>query len=204
MLQETFMALMASYNASDALKGELWREIEKAYSGKGRHYHTLAHLQNLLAQLMEIKPFIKDWDALLFTLYYHDIVYSALKNNNEEESARLAAARMKAAGVPAGAVEKTMQQILATKQHLETADADTNLFTDADLSILGHSWDSYAAYARQVRDEYSIYPDIVYKPGRKKVLLHFLQMGSIFKTSHFRDKLEQQARQNLQREMEGL
>ena len=74
------------------------------------------------------------------------------------------------------------EQILATKSHVKSTDSDTNFFTDADLSVLGQSWEVYSIYYKNVRKEYSIYPDLLYNPGRKKVLQHFLSMARIFKT----------------------
>lgn len=79
-------------------------------------------------------------------------------------------------------------------------DKEINLFTDADLSILGSVQSVYVNYAKQVRQEYSIYPDFMYRPGRQKVLNHFLQMKKIFKTDVFFNKYEAQARINLQHE----
>ena len=49
-----------------------------------------------------------------------------------------------------------------------------------------------------------MYPDMMYKPGRKKLLEHFLAMPHIFKTAFFRERLEVQARENLMRELELL
>ena len=62
----------------------------------------------------------------------------------------------------------------------------------------------YDTYCQQVRKEYSIYPDFLYKPGRKKVLEHFLNMERIFKTTYFFDLYEAQARENLRRELSSL
>jgi predicted metal-dependent HD superfamily phosphohydrolase len=42
-----------------------------------------------------------------------------------------------------------------------------------------------------------MYPDFLYKPGRRKVLTHFLEMERIFKSDHFYQKYEEQARKNL-------
>ena len=75
MLRETFIALVAKYTDDDRLPNELWTEVERQYTGKKRHYHTLQHLDNLLAQLTELKDEIQNWETLLFTLYYHDIIY---------------------------------------------------------------------------------------------------------------------------------
>lgn len=204
MLKETFNELLANYTDDDNLSQELWTEIEKSYSDKKRHYHTLAHLDNLLIQLTEVKSEIKNWNANLFTLYYHDIIYNSLKSDNEEKSAELAAKRMKQVSVPVSTIELCSNQILATKSHVKSADSDTNYFTDADLSVLGQSWDVYTQYYKNVRKEYSIYPDFVYNPGRKKVLNHFLSMDRIFKTEYFYNKFEVQAKLNLQMEIELL
>ena len=80
----------------------------------------------------------------------------------------------------------------------------TNLFTDADLSILGSDSIAYKAYVENVRREYSMYPDFLYKPGRKKVLIHFLSVESIFKTNEFATRFEAQARKNVNDELSKL
>lgn len=93
---------------------------------------------------------------------------------------------------------------MATKDHRSAADPDTDLLTDADLAVLGRDWPVYKAYSEKIRREYAIYPDALYKPGRKAVLQHFLAMERIFKTTYFYDRFEKQSRQNLQQEYDGL
>lgn len=203
-LQEHFNDLLRLYSSDQSAINTCWREIETAYNHKGRYYHTLEHLENLLGELLEIKPAISDWQALLFTLFYHDAVYNPLKKNNEEKSAELAEKRMLALQVPPGITAKTKAQILATKSHESSPDADTNHFTDADLSILGRDWDVYAKYCQQVRQEYAVFPDLLYKPGRRKVLQHFLAMERIYKTAHFYAQYEAPARANLAKELATL
>jgi predicted metal-dependent HD superfamily phosphohydrolase len=147
---------------------------------------------------------IADMEAILFALFYHDAIYNVLKQDNEEKSALLAERRMKEINVPAEIVSKCVAIIRATKLHEQDEDEDINLFTDADLSVLGSDEAGYKAYAASIRKEYSIYPDLVYNAGRKKVLGHFLGMSSIYKTTFFRGRYEEQARANLQRELEEL
>ena len=204
MLKVTFIELLKNYTDNDCLINDLWTEIEKNYSSKKRHYHTLYHLDSLLAQLTDLKGEIQNWNSILFTLYYHDIVYNSLKSDNEEKSAELAEKRMKQISVSKDTIELSKKQILATKSHLKSTESDTNYFTDADLSILGQNWDTYYLYCKNVRKEYAIYPDFVYNPGRKKVLNLFLSMGRIFKTDFFYNKFETQAIKNIQREIELL
>ena len=204
MLKKTFINLLLKYTDNASLIDELWAEIESNYSGKKRYYHNLSHLENLLAQLIKVKDQIKQWDTILFTLYYHDAVYKAIKSNNEEASAILADKRMKQISVPTEIINSCKAQILATKKHQENSDTDTNYFTDVDLSVLGQDWERYSQYYQQVRKEYSIYPDIMYNPGRKKVLQHFLDMNRIFKTEFFYSAFENQAKQNLKKELSLL
>jgi predicted metal-dependent HD superfamily phosphohydrolase len=203
-LKDTFLNLLTKYNEQSTFANQLWEEIEKSYSGSKRYYHTLTHLDHLLEQLTEVKHTIKNWDATLFSLYYHDIVYNTLKSDNEEKSAALAEKRMGQVRIPTELIENCKVQILATKSHLKEIDEDTNYFTDADLSILGQSPEVYTQYYKNIRKEYSIYPDIIYNPGRKEVLKIFLEMGRIFKTNFFHAKFEKQAKKNLQAELDLL
>ncbi len=200
MLKETFEQLAGNYSDNRELIEQAWQELEKGYSAKNRHYHTLLHLEHLLAQLSEVKPLISDWNTMLFTLFYHDVIYNAKKSDNEEQSALLAEKRLAQLHVPASQIRKCGEQILATKSHVFQADQDTNFFTDADLSVLGLDWEMYQVYAANLRKEYAIYPDLLYYPGRKKVLDHFLSMERIYKTDHFHHQLEARARENLERE----
>jgi predicted metal-dependent HD superfamily phosphohydrolase len=141
---------------------------------------------------------------MLFAVFYHDIIYKVSRNDNEEKSAELAKERLTQVAYPASSVEMCMTMIRATKHHQRSDDPDVNLFTDADLCILGQEPKVYYQYALQIRKEYSIYPDFLYKPGRKKVLQHFLTMSRIFKSHYFFDKYEQQAKANLEEELKQL
>ncbi len=201
MLKKTYIALVQEYVSDRKQVESLWLEIVTHYSHKKRYYHTLTHLEKLLEELTGVKNDITHWNTILFSLFYHDIIYNPLKQNNEEKSAVYAEKRMKRIDVPQEMIINCKTQILATKHHTQSPDSDTNYFTDADLSILGQDWNTYLEYSQNIRKEYAIYPDIIYRPGRKKVLHHFLQMERIFKTDHFFQKFEKQAKENLQKEL---
>ncbi len=204
MLTDTFLKLIAKYNPDKAQANDLWLEIFTKYAEPKRHYHTISHLENIIAELTPVRDLIADWETMLFAVYYHDIIYKASSSTNEEESAKIAAARLTAVGYPEDKVKKCCAMILATKTHAPSEDADTNLLTDADLSILGQSPADYQQYAEDVRKEYSIYPDFLYNPGRKKALQHFLNMETIYKTGHFISKYEKQARINIANELDDI
>ena len=204
MMKDIFYELLRSYTNNNSLIQEFWIEIETHYTSPGRHYHTLQHLENIFKELCECYDDISDWDTMLFSLFYHDIIYNALKKDNEEKSVDLAVKRLVKINYHSHRIDLCYQEIMATKSHTLIDNYDINLFTDADISILGYTWEKYEQYYKQVRKEYNIYPDFLYKPGRKKVLQYFLNMENIFKTEFFRNKYENTARNNIQKELSLL
>lgn len=178
--------------------------IRKAYTRPPRHYHNLDHLENLHAQLLPVWNRLEDPNAVVIAIAYHDLIYNVRSTSNERRSAERAAEQLGLIGIDPRTIERCAAHILATAGHALSEDPDTNLFTDADLSILGAPPEAYARYAELVRKEYAIYPDFLYKPGRRKVLEHFLAMDRIFKTAHFQGLFEKQARVNLREELDRL
>ena len=203
-MEQEFVRLCSHYCKNEELVQQAWSEIVAHYAESGRHYHNMNHLTALSAELEEVKSHISHWDDVMFALYYHDIVYNVLRTDNEERSAALAVQKMQQMDVPEGLIGRVQELILATKSHTYSSNTDVNYFTDADLSILGKDRETYRAYAQQVRREYGIYPALLYKPGRKKVLAHFLQMKRIYKTDWFFQKYENSARTNMQAELDNI
>ena len=204
MFEQAFKRELEYLTRDKRLIEGLWLEIKNNYSTEGRHYHTIPHLNNLLAELLAVKDKISDWRTLIFSIAYHDIVYDPLANNNEEKSAELAYRKLSDLSVPDGQKQRCCAQIMTTKEHKQSTDADTNFFTDADLAIMGSPEEVYRQYSELIRKEYHVYPEFVYNTGRKKVLHHFLEMPHIYKTDFFRNKYESQARKNLKDELQAL
>jgi predicted metal-dependent HD superfamily phosphohydrolase len=204
MIQPIFAQLASAYSSNNYIIEQLWDVIETAYTNPKRYYHTLQHLQHLLDELSHIKENIQDRNTVLFSVFYHDLVYNPLRRDNEERSVLIMENRLQSIDVPLTVINTCKDQIMATKAHSLHTDMDTNLFTDADLSILGQEWNTYKEYATAIRKEYALYPDSLYKPGRKAVLHHFLKMDQIFKTEPFFIKYEKQARENLFQELQEL
>lgn len=204
MIKSIYIELLEDFGVNLSSAENLWREINANYSNKNRHYHNLKHLEDLYSELETVKDRIHNWTVMLFTLFYHDIIYKSTKKDNEEKSAELAVKRMTEIGMQESAATLCFEQIMATKSHKENSDSDTNYFTDADLSILGRTPINYKTYCLNIRKEYAIYPDFLYNKGRKKVINHFLSMKKIFKTEEFYNRYEEQAKLNLQQELLSL
>lgn len=203
-LKERFLQNCLLFTEDQNLIGDLWSEIEKKYTEKGRHYHNLEHLENMFSELDAVKDEIENFSVLSFSVFYHDVIYDASSKSNEEKSAEFAEVRLKKLNVDSYFIQKISEQIIATKSHHLSEDSDTNYLLDADLSILGKDSEVYFDYTKKIRKEYSIYPDLLYKPGRKKVLKHFLERKDIFKTPIFKEKYEDLAKANIQMEIDGL
>lgn len=203
-LKEVYVQLCLNYLNDRDLINLQWTKIEKAYTDSKRYYHGLRHIEHIWIELNKVKENVRNWNVIMFTMFYHDIVYKAHKQNNEEASAEFAQKVMRKLSVGEEDIDLCYQQILATKSHIKSTDSDTNYFVDTDLTILGSSGEIYQNYTLLIRKEYSIYPDILYKPGRRKVIQHFLNQEQIFKTDFFRDLYESKARQNLSNELNSL
>ena len=199
MLENKFKILCQNFSKDEKLITQLWQEIKTAHSEPTRHYHTLKHLEHIYKEFQEL-----ELTALLeFAIFYHDIVYDASSNDNEEKSALISKQRLIALNVPTKLNEKVFQLIIETKSHKASC-RENELFLDADLSILGSSERLYEKYTQQVRKEYEIYDDATYFTGRKKVLKSFLKKDRIYESVYFYTRYEQQARSNIEWEIKKL
>lgn len=201
MITDTFLKLVKKYSNNNELANNLWLEIFTKYSEAKRQYHTIDHLEAMISNLNEVKENIEDWDTTLFAVFYHDVIYKASSSSNEADSAKLAMERLSTIAYPANKIAKCANMILATKQHLTSEDNDTNFLLDADLAILGTSEEEYQKYKDQIREEYSVYPDFMYNSGRRKTMQQFLNRDTIYKTAYFINKFNQQAKNNIEREL---
>ncbi len=202
-LAEALFRVLASLYSSDSYYIEgIWDEIRAAYSESHRRYHTLSHLSHMWQELVQVRGMISEIDALVLALLYHDIIYDVRRQDNEEGSNLLMQERASQLNIPAPIIEKASACILSTKKHKSSRDSDVEYFLDADLSILGAEPNLYRLYARSIRSEYNMYEDREYKKGRKALLEGLLKRKSIFRTSHFYERKEEQARQNIRDEIE--
>lgn len=205
VLEKEFKSLFYRYADKKETIFSYWKELILNYNSKNRHYHNLTHLSELLQFYNEFEHNISKKDVVLFSIFYHDIIYDVKKSNNEEKSAELAKQRLQAINIQSEKVKLVYDYIIDTKLHkIENDDADLAYFLDFDMAILGKDWNNYLNYTAQIRKEYSIYPKILYNNGRKKALKHFLEDGRIYKTEAFFKRFEEQAKKNIQKELNLL
>jgi predicted metal-dependent HD superfamily phosphohydrolase len=205
-LKDVWLELCGHYSKDLTLKEGLYDELYKKYTGTARHYHNLQHITELLQLADQYDQFLQHKDLVRFAIFYHDILYNVLRKDNEPRSAVLAEKRLKLLGLPVEKREAVKSFIEATQTHTipDTAPnrSDLSFFLDFDMAILGAPWEQYQAYFRQVRKEYRVYPDLLYRPGRKAFLEKTLQTAHLFHTALFRGQYEAQARANMERELQ--
>ena len=176
--------------------------LAAAYQAPTRHYHTLHHIEHLL-HLVDQAP-LHDAVAVELAVWFHDAVYNALKPDNEARSAAEALAFLRGSALAPARQQRVAFLIERTADHTQPQppdDADLLYFLDADLSILGAPEAEYWAYARHVRREYRLVPDLLYRPGRRKVLAKMLAAPVLYRTPALRDQYDAPARRNLQAEL---
>jgi predicted metal-dependent HD superfamily phosphohydrolase len=203
-LQEKYTNLFSriGFNANEI--ETLWLDLEKAYSGKSRHYHNLNHLKEMIELFDEYQNRLKNPDEVLFSIFYHDYIYKATRKDNELKSAEYALKVETHSSASLLNKNLIFDAICATQSHQQNDIEDINWLIDFDLKILAKDWNDYQIYFNQIRKEYRVYPDFLYNPGRKKALEHFLENEYIFQTEEFRRLFEEKARINIEKEISLL
>ncbi|MEP6923276.1 MAG: hypothetical protein ABI954_02320 [Pyrinomonadaceae bacterium] len=204
-LKTRWLDLCLNLRCDDEVKKTVFNSLVTLYSEPHRAYHNLKHIHNLLGWAENWREQINDFRTMGFAIWFHDAIYQPRHNDNEEQSANLAAARLKYLKILDPQIATVRQMILATKTHdLTNLDSDGKLFLDLDLSILGADASAYQAYSRAIRREYNFVPEPLYRTGRQRILQNFVARDFIYSTVPCREKFESQARENIQREIVEL
>ena len=191
------LLLNIGFSVNDIEKN--WKALEKAYSKKSRHYHNLTHIQDMIYSYEKYLNQLQFSNEVLYSIFHHDYIYVSSKKDNELKSAEFA---VKILPQNASLDSKMVfDAIVATQLHQHNDNEDINWLIDFDLKILARDWDDYKIYFEQIRKEYRIYPDFLYKHGRAKALKHFLENEFIFQTDEFRNLYEERARENIEKEI---
>lgn len=202
-LWQTWNNLVSKYSADESLVAGLYKELLDHYREPHRYYHNLGHIEALVQLYVQQEGALRKPDVVLFSIYYHDVIYTPGRGDNEHQSALLAGNALKQLGVPATTIEEVQGYIEATRNHKLPPDAepDLQLFIDLDLSILAAGREEYVAYLHNVRKEYSYLTTEHFALGRRAFLQQMLTQPTIYYTESFRDK-EEAARKNMQWELQ--
>ena len=94
-----------------------------------------------------------------------------------------------------------------TTHRVPPPDHDARVVVDLDLTILGKSAKEFDRYEAEIRAEYGLVPEPLFRARRAKILRAFLDRNlrpSIYLTEVFRSRYEAAARENLARSLAKL
>jgi predicted metal-dependent HD superfamily phosphohydrolase len=177
---------------------DLWRRYREPH----RRYHTLAHVQECLADLDAIRAaepsLLREgrWAAVEVALWFHDAIYAPGAADNEDRSAALleAAARHR---LRPPTVAEIRRLILGTKAHAPTRDAALRVLLDCDLAPLGRRRGTFRRDSEAIRLEQGASADDRYRAARRAGLEAWSRRSMLFQLRFMRRRYEAQARANL-------
>ncbi len=211
-MQSRFTALWSRLGVSAPGLDDSAAGLLNAYSEPSRHYHSAAHLADVLEKLDWAKTALQEsgelgmmtpaeaakmFDVIELSLWYHDAVYDAKAKDNEAKSRDWFLADAKKFGLGDDVAKDVAALIDLTAHHKEARTLPERIMTDCDLAILGAPPAAFKKYDDDIRKEYAHVPPLVYAPARQKVMAGFLNQPFIFKTEAFRKVYEAPAKRNL-------
>jgi predicted metal-dependent HD superfamily phosphohydrolase len=176
-------------------------ELVRRYAEPHRKYHNAAHVDAVLRDARLLSDV--DDPVLVLAVCAHDVVYDAKPGEDERASAAWVRAALTEAGVGEDVVARVESLVLATITH-SSEDPVAWILLDADLAILAAPVDVYSVYVAGVREEYSKYPDEMWRQGRAQVLKSLLDRKNLYQTEKARALWDTAARANLRRELSEL
>ena len=165
-LQSAWEQLLQTFGIEQAKAQTVFMALADAYASPGRVYHTLDHIQAMLAWIERLRSLASDLPAIQLAAWFHDSIYDPHAADNEERSAMYAQSVLSSIAIPSATIQAASQMILSTKTHwTEANNRDCQILLDADLAILGAPVWQYNTYRQAIRKEYGWVPETAYKEG---------------------------------------
>ena len=207
-LRERGQVLATSLGVARDTGAKLADMLMLQYGRWPRRYHDARHLLACVRAADEVRSLAHDADTIAFALWFHDAVYWPWRHDNEARSAVQAREAAMRLGLGSTFADRVHALVMATAHlagtHAEVNDPAADWVLDIDLGILGAPADAYRRYERDVRREYFFVMPWSWRKGRAAVLRHFIAQPAIYRTAHFRSRLEARARSNLQHSLAAL
>lgn len=178
-------------NAGKTLSGPpswlLFRLYEQ-YTKPNRYYHNWSHIADCLAQANRLRALFREPEVAIIALLYHDVVYDATRQDNEEQSTAILGRDWKQLGIRSGLVLTRIERaIMATKHDLTWDYPDTQLVCDIDLSGLATAWwPRFLRNSLLIRREYAhVTDEAEFWRARSEFLNRFAHRGQIYQSPAF-------------------
>ena len=121
--------------------------------------------------------------AQVYAMWFHDAVYSPLRDDNETESAYMAFEYLSSImGIDERTAGETQEIILDTAPPYIALNPKSGIVHDLDFFVFLLNGTLYKQYVAQVREEYKHMPDKVWWGSRLDFLTKFLNREHLFYT----------------------
>lgn len=188
---------------------EEFAEIVQRYrTGDGRSYHNLFHIDRVLGFINKFDHLSKNKHTLKAAIFGHDIVYVPGSLTNEQESAEVFDLILQRLSIKKEDVSEIKRLILITQEHKTTdEDIDGKLIIDGDYEILASEEDVYNRYSANIWRENvgsGKVSEEAFKRGRTRLVngwLESIKENRLFLIPEIRERLQPQAKNNLEREL---
>ncbi|MBV6784912.1 hypothetical protein KWH02_06685 [Xanthomonas campestris pv. uppalii] len=183
--------------------------LEQAYAAPPRAYHHFGHVRAVLQHYAEVAagPGWRQPTEVWLAVLFHDAVYQPGRNDNEAQSALMAAEDIPRWWPQARVdVERVQALILLTARHGQVqpqdVDEDAALFLDCDMAILAAPAAVFDAYDQAIAEEYRGHvPSVLFRRNRRRFLAAVLKQPRIFLSDYFHTRHDTAARANLRRRL---
>lgn len=151
-------------------------EIYYRYEEPHRKYHTISHLNEMLKKLDTLNLSEYDYELLVVSIIFHDIVYDPKSKTNEEDSIEL----FKEYSYEDRFDKKVYKLILSTKEH-KPYDNLYRILIDMDLSGIKRDLKGLLEWEEGIRYEYNFVPYEEYKEKRIEFLKKYVDVNPAIK-----------------------
>jgi len=173
------------------------QRLVDGYNEPQRHYHTLAHIDHCLSMFDQCKSLAINPDALEIAVWFHDAIFVPGKPDNEALSAELY--EELSTGVHTDEFRALVGRLIMATLHNQGSldDNDAGYMVDIDLSSFGLPWEDFLSDSLHLREESARLSDADYSRKQGEFRSCLFARPRFFQTDFFRQRYEQQARDNL-------
>ena len=189
------IALLSSWTAEAGSVAAAADDLIARYREPHRRYHTLEHIEEMLA----VTDRLDAVDDVTCAVWFHDVDVRA--GTRRQRDARALATRVDvlgSLGAPPPLMDEVERLVETTRLHEpdRRRSATGIVLADADLAILGSRPERYERYVRDVRAEYAHVSDDDWQRGRAAVVQSFLDRPRLYHAPWMFDtRATQRARQ---------
>lgn len=201
-VQKKWIDLCERLGVARDLAQSTFNELVDAYSFPERVYHSLeGHIASGLVVLEEIRMLgiAKNFNALQFAWFCHDVINDPKAKDNEKRSADFAAQLIKKMGLSESFKRVVRDLIIVTHRPVIPENRDECLIIDLDHVNFGWDHPSFSQQTKAIREELPFVSDEDFELTTEKLFSKMLKKKSIFLTPYFKERYERKAQSNLQR-----